>query len=95
MQVDFATIRRDRDRLTVFIGTLGWSRATYVEFVTDERMETLLGCHERAFYYFGDPGVRAHPRSPFVLERAFAACWNASKAEPVQGALGSIPLRVH
>ena len=53
MQADFATIRRGRDRLAVFIATLGWSRATYVEFVTDERLETLLGCHERAFYFFG------------------------------------------
>ena len=53
MQVDFATIRRGRDRLSVFIATLGWSRATYVEFVTDERLETLLGCHERGFYFFG------------------------------------------
>ncbi len=53
MQVDFATIRRGRDRLSGFIATLGWSRASYVEFVTDERMETLLGCHERAFYFFG------------------------------------------
>ena len=53
MQADFATIRRGRDRLAVFIGTLGWSRATYVEFVNDERLETLLGCHERAFFFFG------------------------------------------
>ena len=53
MQCDFATIRRGRDRLSVFIATLGWSRASYVEFVTDERLETLLGCHERAFYFFG------------------------------------------
>ena len=53
LQADFATIRRGRDRLAVFIATLGWSRATYVEFVTDERLETLLGCHERAFYFFG------------------------------------------
>jgi transposase len=53
LQVDFATIRRGRDRLSVFIATLGWSRAAYAEFVTDERLETLLGCHERAFYYFG------------------------------------------
>jgi transposase len=43
MQADFATIRRGKDRLGVFIATLGWSRTTYVEFVTDERMETLLG----------------------------------------------------
>src|SRR5271168_810624 len=53
LQVDFATIRRGKDRLAVFIATLGWSRASYVEFVTDERLETLLGCHERAFYFFG------------------------------------------
>lgn len=53
MQVDFATIRRGRDRLAIFIATLGWSRASYVEFVSDERLETLLGCHERAFYFFG------------------------------------------
>ncbi len=37
----------------MFIATLGWSRATYVEFVIDERLATLLGCHERAFYFFG------------------------------------------
>jgi transposase len=53
LQADFATIRRGRDRLAVLIATLGWSRATYVEFVTDERPETLLGRHERAFYFFG------------------------------------------
>jgi transposase len=53
MQADFATIRRGADRLSVFIATLGWSRVSYVEFVDDERLETLLGCHERAFYYFG------------------------------------------
>jgi hypothetical protein len=26
----------------VFIATLGWSRAAYVEFVTDERLTTLF-----------------------------------------------------
>src|SRR5215469_13943234 len=56
MQADFGTIRRGRDRLSVFIATLGWSRATYVEFVTDERLETLLGCHE--------PGLLLLRRSP-------------------------------
>ena len=53
MQCDFATIRRGPERLAVFIATLGWSRAAYVEFVSDERLATLLGCHERAFYFFG------------------------------------------
>ena len=34
MQADFATIRRGRDRLSMFIATLGWSRATYVPSVS-------------------------------------------------------------
>lgn len=53
MQVDWATIRRGPDRLSVFVATLGWSRAAYAEFVTDERAETLIACHERAFAAFG------------------------------------------
>ena len=53
MQVDWATIRRGPDRLSVFVATLGWSRAAYAEFVADERLETLLSCHERAFLAFG------------------------------------------
>jgi transposase len=53
MQADWATIRRGRDRLSVFVATLGWSRAAYVEFVTDERVETLMACHEHAFLAFG------------------------------------------
>jgi transposase len=52
-QCDFGIIRKGRDRLSVFIANLGWSRASYVEFVTDERIETLLGCHGRAFCFFG------------------------------------------
>ena len=42
MQVDWASLRRGPDRLSVFVATLGWSRAAYVEFVTDERLVTLL-----------------------------------------------------
>lgn len=53
MQVDWAVIRRGADRLSVFVATLGWSRAAYVEFVMDERLETLLACHEHAFLAFG------------------------------------------
>ncbi|MBK1660853.1 IS21 family transposase [Paracraurococcus ruber] len=53
MQVDWAVIRRGADRLSVFVATLGWSRAAYVEFVGDERLETLLACHEHAFLAFG------------------------------------------
>lgn len=53
MQVDWAVIRRGENRLSVFVATLGWSRATYVEFVADERVETLIEAHENAFFAFG------------------------------------------
>jgi transposase len=53
MQVDWAVIRRGDNRLLVFVATLGWSRAAYVEFVTDERVETLIAVHENAFVAFG------------------------------------------
>jgi transposase len=53
MQVDWAVIRRGENRLSVFVATLGWSRAAYVEFVSDERVETLIEAHENAFLAFG------------------------------------------
>jgi transposase len=53
MQADWATVGRGADMLKVFIATLGWSRASYVEFCDDERVETLIGCHERALLAFG------------------------------------------
>jgi transposase len=53
MQVDWATIRRGANRLSLFVATLGWSRAAYIEFVEDERVETLIACHEHAFLAFG------------------------------------------
>ncbi len=55
MQADWATVGRGADKLSVFIGTLGWSRTAYVEFCDNEQLETLLGCHENAFATF--PGV--------------------------------------
>jgi len=53
MQVDRAVIRRGSNRLSVFVATLGWSRSSYVEFVSDERVETLIKAHENAFLAFG------------------------------------------
>src|ERR1700719_4745790 len=53
MQVDWVVIRRGSNRLSVFVATLGWSRASYVEFVTDERVETLIEAHENAFVALG------------------------------------------
>ncbi len=52
MQVDWGVFRRGRDPLSAFVASLGWSRYSYVEFVTDERFETLKACHENAFAYF-------------------------------------------
>src|SRR3954464_6189247 len=52
MQADWATVGRGADKLSLFIATLGWSRSAYVEFCDDERVETLIGCHESAFLTF-------------------------------------------
>ena len=36
MQADWASVGRGTDKLRVFIATLGWSRAAYVEFCDDD-----------------------------------------------------------
>ena len=33
--------------------TLAWSRHTYAELVTDQKVATWLGCHRRAVEWFG------------------------------------------
>jgi transposase len=53
MQADWATVGKGTGKLKVFIATLGWSRAAYVEFCDDEQVETLIACHEHAFLAFG------------------------------------------
>lgn len=53
MQADWALIRGSKNRLSVFVATLGWSRAAYIEFCDNERLETLIRCHENAFAAFG------------------------------------------
>ena len=52
MQVDWGVFRRGKQPLSAFVATLGWSRYCYVEFVINERFETLRRCHENAFAYF-------------------------------------------
>lgn len=51
MQADWIEFKRDH--LSAFVATLGHSRASYVEYVTDERVETLVACHINAFEFFG------------------------------------------
>ena len=59
-QVDFGEVGRLPDPLTgkprkiyVFVMTLCWSRHQYIEFVTDQKVQTWLGLHVRAFAFFG------------------------------------------
>jgi transposase len=58
MQADFTVVRRGRDPLLAFVATLGYSRATFVRFTTDETAETLCACLREALVYFG--GVPRH-----------------------------------
>jgi hypothetical protein len=41
-----------------FVMTLCWSRHQYVELVRDQSVETWLGCHQRAFEFFGGVPAR-------------------------------------
>ncbi len=53
MQVDWVEFRKGSDPLYAFCATLGYSRVSYVEFVTDMKAQTLIECHQRAFESFG------------------------------------------
>ncbi len=53
MQVDWVEFRKGRNPLYAFCATLGFSRASFVEFVTDMKVETLIACHQQAFDAFG------------------------------------------
>jgi transposase len=59
MQVDWVEFRKGRNPLYAFCATLGYSRASFVEFVTDMKVETLIACHNHAFDYFGGIPRRA------------------------------------
>ena len=53
MQVDWVEFRKGSDPLYAFSATLGYSRASYVEFVDNMKAQTLISCHEHAFAAFG------------------------------------------
>jgi transposase len=53
LQVDWVEFRKGSAPLHAFCATLGFSRASYVEFVSNMKVETLIACHERAFAAFG------------------------------------------
>lgn len=53
MQVDWVEFRKGARPLYAFCATLGHSRASQVEFVSDMKVDTLIACHEHAFAHFG------------------------------------------
>jgi transposase len=56
-QVDWGTtwahVGEVRTRVYLFVMVLGYSRRLYVEFTRDQRVGTLLACHQHAFDWFG------------------------------------------
>lgn len=75
MQIDWVEFRKGADPLYAFCATLGYSRASYVEFVTDMKVETLIACHEQAFAALGGVARRLlyDNMKTVVLERDVGA----------------------
>ena len=63
-------------RTWAFVMTLAWSRHQYVEFVTDQRLETWLRCHRRAFQFINGVPKRV------VVDNLKAAIVKACFEEP-------------
>jgi transposase len=83
-QVDFGTGPRIVDVYSgeviptwFFVMTLAWSRHQYAEIVTNQKIETWLGCHRRAFEFFG--GV---PRKT-IIDHTKCAIVKACYYDPV------------
>jgi transposase len=53
LQVDWVEFRKGADPLYAFCATLGYSRASHVEFVTDMKVDPLIECHQRTFAALG------------------------------------------
>jgi transposase len=64
MQADFTVIRRRRDRLSAFVGTLGYSRASFVRFTEQEDFPVWRDCLLGAFEFSA-----AYPRKCCSITR--------------------------
>jgi transposase len=53
LQVGWVEFRKGNAPLHAFCATTGYSRASYVEFVSNMKVAKLIGCHQRAFAAFG------------------------------------------
>ena len=51
MQVDW--VEFPKEGISAFVATLGYSRMSYVEYVSDEKVETLIGVIKRIQYFGG------------------------------------------
>lgn len=69
-----------RRKLYIFAYTMSYSRRMYIEFVHDQRQETLFACLEHAFAYFGCvPGtILSDNMTPMVVSHPFDGeiVWN-------------------
>ena len=61
----------------VFVMTLAWSRHQYAEIITDQKVPTWLGCHRRAFEFFGGVPLKA------IIDNAKCAITKACFHDPV------------
>lgn len=82
-QVDFGTgpdlLEFQTGELTrtwFFAMTMCWSRHMYLEFVLDQKVMTWLGCHRRAFEFFGGVPER------LIIDNASCAITRACRRDP-------------
>ena len=53
-QVDWGVFKKPgRPRVQGFVFTLGWSRASYLDFAATQALAAFLRCHEGTFHYLG------------------------------------------
>lgn len=74
MQVDFAHFKFKDNKFYAFTAILGYSRKLYVEFVKDQKVDTVIKCHEHAFdYYHGVPkyGLYDNMKSVIITRNAY------------------------
>ena len=82
-QVDFGVgpllpdlVTGEPRRTWIFVMTLCWSRHQYAEVVFDQKVETWLGCHMRAFRFFGGVVERV------IIDNAKCGVVRACRCEP-------------
>lgn len=91
-QVDFGSGPKLPDPVTgelsstwFFVMTLCWSRHQYAELVWDQKVTSWLGCHQRAFRFFGGVPRRA------IIDNPKCAITKACSRDPeVQRAYGEL-----